>query len=146
MHQDLRKGQSSVYLQYESGSGDTIGPEQFEVALERGSVAIMFHLELFDGNQRIDERCLRSETLTQVHLRENNIIENLAQFLKQPYVKAQEMLLQVVSRGKSLDYTVSVGAAGLKSPPLLVQRFGSKKYIQAEVASQLGLTQALGRI
>ena len=125
MRQDLRKGQSSVYLQYESGGGDTIGADQFEATLEGESVVIRFHLRPVDDNQRIDERHIQSETLNQVDISDEYIIEKLAQFLKQPYINAQEMRLQIVSQGKPLDYAVSLGAVGLRHLPLLVQRVTS---------------------
>jgi len=122
---DLRKGKSSVYLHYESGSGDTIGAEQFEAAVEGAAVVIRFHLAPVDDNQSIDERRLHSETLTEIHISDDYIIDNLAQFLKHPYVTAQEMRLQILSQGKPLDYMVSFGAAGLGHLPFLVQRVAS---------------------
>lgn len=125
MRHDLRKGKSSVYLQYESGSGDTIGAEQFEAAVEGAVVVVQFHLVPADENQSIDERRLHSEALTEIHLSDDHIIDNLAQFLRQPYVTAREMRLQILSQGKRLDYVVWFGAAGLGHLPLLVQRIAS---------------------
>jgi hypothetical protein len=125
MRHDLQKGKSSVYLQYGTSGGDSIGAEQFEAAVEGKAVVIRFHLKPVDDNQRIDERRLHSETLTEVHISDDYIIDNLAQFLKQPYVAAQEMRLQILSQGKPLDYVVSFGAAGLGHLPLMVQRIAS---------------------
>jgi hypothetical protein len=121
----LRKGKSNVYLHYESGSGDTICAEKFEAAVEGTAVVIRFHLKPVDDNQSIDERRLHSETLTEVHISDDYIVDNLARFLRQPYVTAQEMRLQILSQDKPLDYMVSFGAAEVGHLPLLVQRIAS---------------------
>lgn len=126
MRHDLRKGKSSVYFHYESGGGDTIGAEQFEVAVEGSVVVIRFLLAPVDDNQSIDERRLYSETPTEIHISDNYIIDNLAKFLKLPNVTAQEMRLQILSQGRPLDYMVWFGTVELGRLPLLVQRVDSK--------------------
>lgn len=111
-----------MYLHYASGSGDTIGAEQFEAVLEDKVVVIRFQLKPVDENQRIDQLRIHSETLTQVHFSDDHIIDNLAQFLAQPSVSAQGMRLQILSQGASLDYTITFGAAEVGVLPLFVQR------------------------
>ena len=122
MRRDLWKGQSSVYLQYESCGGDTIGADQFEAALVGTTLVISLRLKPVDENQRIDERRLHSENLTEIHICNEHIINNLGQFLEQPRVAAQSMRARILSQGKTLDYAISFGAAGLGQLPLLVQR------------------------
>lgn len=122
MRHDLRRGSSSVYLQYESSSGDTIGADQFEAALDGNAVVIRFCLKPVDENQRLDERRLNSEALTEVHISDEHIINNLIQFLNHKLVTAQEMRLQILSQGETIDYIVVLGAAGLNFLPLMVQR------------------------
>ena len=125
MRFDLRKGQSGVYLVYVGGSGDSLGAKGFELCVEGDVAVIRFQLSPVDENQRIDECRLHSESLSEIHIADDYIIENLRQFLGQPYVTAKELRVQIVSQAKLLDYTVSFGAAGLDKLPLLVTRVAS---------------------
>lgn len=125
MRKTLRRGASSVYLQYESG-GDTIRADNFEAALEGSAAVIRFHLKPVDENQRIDERRLHSDALTAIHLSDDYIIDNLEQFLSHRLVSAQELRVQILSQGRALDYTVAIGVAGTNFLPLLVQRLPSQ--------------------
>lgn len=122
LRQSLRKGLSRIYLHYDSGDGDIILADQFEALLDNHAVVIRFHIKPADDNQCIDERKLHSETLTEVHFRENHLIGNLLQFLRQPYVNAQESRLLIISKGISLNYIVKFGDAEDGDLPLFVQR------------------------
>lgn len=80
MIRSLRKGQSSVYLQY-ANVGETIGSKQFEAERRDSVVVLRFTLNPVDGNQRSDEERLHSDTLLEVHLTDDYIIEKLSDYL-----------------------------------------------------------------
>ena len=125
MRCELRKGQASVYLQYVDGSGDAICAEAFEACLESEALVIRFRLRPVDDNQRIDERRLHTDELSQVQISDDYIIDKLQQLLRQPYVVASELRVEIVSLGRSLRYVVSSGATGLGMLPLVVSRVAS---------------------
>ncbi|MBT2750040.1 MULTISPECIES: hypothetical protein [unclassified Lysobacter] len=125
VRQDLRKGRSSVYFNYESGGGYTIGADRFEVVLEEKAIVIRFYLKPVDDNELIDERRLHSEMLTEVHVSDGQIISNLARFTRQRYVDAHAVRLQIVSQGTPLNYIVAFGATEAELLPMMVQRISS---------------------
>lgn len=118
----LKKGQSSVYFVYLESAGTRLGAKEFEAILEDGIVVIRFQVSPVDENQRIDERRLSSETLSQIHIDDDYIIENLQRFLRQPYVDAKELRVQIISEGSFLNFSASIGAVGVGMLPLLVTR------------------------
>jgi hypothetical protein len=117
---NLRKGQSCVYLQY-ANIGETIGAKQFE-AERRGNVVVLrFTLNPVDGNQRSDEERLHSDTLLQVHLADNYIIENLNDFLDHWGQSASALELEIISKGRKLRFSLELGSAGMNMLPLIVK-------------------------
>lgn len=120
MIRNLRKGQSSVYLQYAS-IGETIQAKQFE-AERRGDVVVLrFTLNPVDGNQRSDEERLHSDTLLQVHLADDYIIEKLSDFLDHWGQSASALELEIISKGRKLRFSLELGSAGMNMLPLIVK-------------------------
>lgn len=121
MRQDLRKGQSSIYCQYESGSGDTIGVKCAEVELIENVAVIRFELKPVDENERIDARKLDEDKLSSINIDDDYIIENLERFLNQPYVTANELGLEIIYKSKKYSYKTLIGTTGLGFLPLMVE-------------------------
>lgn len=117
----LRKGQSSVYLCYGSSVGDTIGAKRFQVAAKGSTAVIQFQLAPVDGNQGSDASRLHSEELTEVHLSDDQVIENLDRFLRHSYVNVDEVRLRIMWESSSFGYLVSFGEARAGHLPLLVR-------------------------
>jgi len=115
----LRKGHSSVYLEYEHG-GDSMGAECFEAEVRDGTVIFRFTVRPVDGNQRDDENRLHSENLQSVQISDDYVIDQLSDFLSR-HTGVSGMCLEILSKGKRLKYSVEPGAAGLGFLPLLVK-------------------------
>jgi hypothetical protein len=120
----LRKGQSSVYLQYGS-IGETIGAKEFEAEL-RGNVAVLrFTLNPVDGNQRSDARRLFEEALREVHLSDNYVVDRLTKFLEFREDSVHSMELEIFYQGKTLRYSMGFGESSAHFIPLLVEAIAS---------------------
>lgn len=119
MRVDLRKGQSSIYIQYKTG-GDAIGVKNTEVEVINNIAIIRFELNPVDQNQRIDAQNLDKDEPMEIHISDDYIIENLYQFLNQSYVNAQELRVEIIYKTKIYNYPIAFGAAGLNFLPLLV--------------------------
>ena len=104
----LRKGHSSVFLQY-AHIGDTIGAKLFQVE-HMGNVAVFrFTLSPVDGNQRSDEKRLLSEQLRQVHVSDDYLIVKLAQFVQRNRDSVKTYEMAIVSCGKTFRYEMTFG-------------------------------------
>lgn len=121
MVRHLRKGHSSVYLQFDN-DGSSIGAEAFQVEVQNNVVIIRFTLRPVDGNQKSDEENLHSKELKSVQISDDYIIENLSEFLKEHSKNCSEMRLEIWSKGKNFVFAVEFGAAGINFLPLLVSR------------------------
>lgn len=121
MRHVLRKGHSSVYLQYDD-VGDSMGIENLVAAARDGKVVISFDVRPVDSNQRTDEEHLHTDELREIHLSDDYSIENLATFLELPSVRGQEVVVELTTKGLMLRYSVAIGPAGLAFLPLVVQR------------------------
>ncbi|MBD8898379.1 hypothetical protein [Rhodanobacter sp. DHG33] len=124
MQRVLRKGASSVYLQYDD-VGDSIGADNFVVTVRNHAVILSFNLRPVDSNQKSDEERLHSEELREIHLSDNYVIENLSSFLSSPNMAVQELVVEIASCGKVLHFPIAIGPAGLGVLPLVVQRQAS---------------------
>ena len=120
MQSVLRKGASTVYLQYEH-VGDTIGASDFVAKLIEGTLVISFVLTPSGSNQASDEERLHTDKLVQIELSDDYVIDNLRSFLASPNVKAQAIQVWITSKGKTLEFDVAVGPAGVGFLPLVVQ-------------------------
>lgn len=101
----LRKGRSSVYLQYEHG-GDTIGADQFAVRLENTTAVLSFRLSPVDSNQKSDEERLYSERLKEIHIDDIYIIEKLGKFLNWDLVQYDSVAVEISSRERQLELPI----------------------------------------
>lgn len=110
MRLTLRKGQSSAYFQY-GGYGETIGADNFEIELQGTTAVIRLNVRPVDSNQRADEEKLHTEELTEVHLSDDYVLDRLATFLSSDHIKAESIALEILSRGKTLRFSVAVGPA-----------------------------------
>jgi len=108
----LRKGHSSVYLQYEH-DGDSMGAEKFEAGVSDGVLAFRFALRPVDGNQRTDEERLHSQELQSVQITDEYVIDKLSDLFSLYSREISEMRLIILSKGRSLSYNVVPGAAGV---------------------------------
>ncbi len=119
MPRSLRKGQSSVHLQYENVN-DTIGAKNFEVEM-RGNVAVLrFTLNPVDGNQRSDEERLFSDTPKEVQLWDEYVIEGLDEFLRFRGEAVKALELEIISRGKKFCFSMTSAGGGMNMLPLMV--------------------------
>lgn len=119
MVSSLRKGHSSVYLEYEHG-GDSMGAECFEAEVQDEIITLRFTVRPVDGNQRDDENRLHSENLRSVQIPDDYVIDRLSDFLSR-HTGVSGMRLEILSKGKRLKFSVEPGAAGLGFLPLLVK-------------------------
>lgn len=115
----LRKGHTSVYLEYEHG-GDSMGAECFEAEVHDGTVTVRFSLRPVDGNQRDDENRLHSEILQSIQISDEYVIDRLSEFLSRQ-TGVSGISLEILSKGKRLKFSVEPGAVGLGFLPLLVK-------------------------
>ncbi|WP_250634457.1 hypothetical protein [Pinirhizobacter soli] len=121
MRHVLRKGHSSVYLQYDY-IGDSMGIENLVATARDGTVVISFDVRPVDSNQRMDEEHLHTDELREIQLSDEYSIDNLASFLESPSAGGKEIIVELTTRGRMLRYRVAIGPAGLAFLPLVVQR------------------------
>ncbi|MDF2181596.1 hypothetical protein [Neptuniibacter sp. CAU 1671] len=119
MKRSLRKGQSSVYLQYEN-TGESMGAKLFEASLNDGVASISFTLAPVDSNQRSDEDHLHELDLVSVTIEDDLIITEISTFFKAK--EFTELQLHIVSKKKLLKFAVSPGGAQLNGLVLNVSR------------------------
>ncbi len=119
MVRSLRKGSSSVYLQYPD-DGDSIGADTFEAEITKDVVILRFRLRPVDSNQAEDENNLHEFDLLSVMIDDEYIIDNLSKFLK--YHPASSMKLEIVSKGKVLIFNVKPDAEEIGQLYLMVER------------------------
>lgn len=124
MQHVLRKGASSVYLQYKH-VGDSIGADNFMAAVRGNAIVLSFNLRPVDSNQSSDEERLHSEQLLEIHLSDEYVLDNFQSFLRSPNVTAEALVAEITSRGKVLQFPIAIGPAGLGFLPLVVQRQAS---------------------
>ena len=121
MIRSLMKGHSSVYLQY-THNGDNIGAERYEAEIVNGMAVLRFTLRPIDGNQRDDEQNLHSEELLSIQIDDEYVIDNLSKFLKLHAKETTEMRLEILSLGKTLQFSVTPGVSAIGGLSLLVKR------------------------
>ncbi len=97
MIRDLRKGQSSVYLQYGSYGGETIGAKGFQAEQRNDLIIFRFTLSPVDGNQKSDAQNLFSRPLQQVHVSDDHIITNLAKFVQHRRDQFKDYAVEIVT-------------------------------------------------
>ena len=124
MQRVLRKGASSVYLQYDH-VGDSIGADNFVATVRNGAVVLSFNLRPVDSNQKSDEERLHTEELREIHLSDDYVLEKLSSFLSSPNVNGQGLVVEITSCDKVLHFPIAIGPAGLGFLPLVVQRQAS---------------------
>jgi len=101
----LKKGQGSVYLEYEQ-TGDTIGAKNFAVQVVEGVVILSFVLRPVDSNQREDEARLHELRLSSIQIDDEYVISGLRKFL-QSHGEATAMRLDILSRGTKFSFAVT---------------------------------------
>jgi len=106
MKRSLRKGQDSVFLQYEH-SGDMIGANMFESEMHEGVAILSFVLKPVDGNQSDDEARLHEEQLRSITLNDERVISRLVDFINANTVASIQV--SITSLDKTLSYLVNVG-------------------------------------
>ncbi|MDD4913083.1 MAG: hypothetical protein PHP57_12375 [Sideroxydans sp.] len=121
MIQYLRKGRSSVYLQFKN-DGFSIGAENFQAETSNQITTLSFTLHPVDGNQRDDEKYLHSGELLSIQIHDDFVIENLTEYLKNHSTNVSALHLEILSKNKKFTYSVEFGAAGLNFLPLIVER------------------------
>ncbi|MFY0676104.1 MAG: hypothetical protein JXR18_02350 [Neptuniibacter sp.] len=110
MKRSLRKGQSSVYMQYEN-TGESIGAKLFEASLNGGIAAVSFTLAPVDSNQRSDEDHLNELDLESVTVDDDLIITEISSFFEaKEFIKFQ---LHITSKNKLHKFAVSPGGGKL---------------------------------
>jgi len=102
----LRKGTSSVYLQYAS-NGDSIRAEQYEVEVASGAVVLRFTLRPVDRDQRDDENNLHTKRLLSVQVPDERVLEGLRRYCTVHSSEVTEGIrLEIISRRKTLTFDV----------------------------------------
>ncbi len=100
----LRKGLSSVYLQY-ANSGGSIRAEHFEVEVANGTVILTFKLRPVDENQRADEDNLHRKEPVYAQILADVVVEALRTF-RTKHSEARGLVFEILSRKKRLRFTV----------------------------------------
>lgn len=104
MKLSLRKGYSSVYLQYEH-TGESIGAELFEASIDQDVAVFSFKLKPIDSNQKSDEDNLHELELESATIDDDHIITKFADFFKSKSFDLFQMHIQ--SKGKLLKFDVA---------------------------------------
>lgn len=108
MRLTLRKGRSSVYLQYDNG-GDSVGADNFEVEQVGSAAVIRLRLRPVDSNQREDEQRIHSEKLVSIQIPDSYVIDRLHKYLSSKHVDADSIVIEITSQGKLLRFPVEIG-------------------------------------
>lgn len=101
----LRKGYYGTYLQY-ANVGDSMGAERYEAEIVDGAVVLRFTLKPVDENQRLDEENLHTEPLVSVQIMDAMTIKKLNQFCAARAKEISARKLEIISRGKTLQFDV----------------------------------------
>ena len=110
MASSLRKGHSSVYLQYEH-VGESMGAEKFETESNNGTLIFRFRINPVDSNQRDDEAHLHEYKLQSITVYDDHIITKFINFIKNKH--ASEFRVEIVSQGKCLEFSIAEGPSQL---------------------------------
>lgn len=119
MIRHLRKGQSSVYLQFD-GDGSTIGAKAFQAELLDNTFIIRLKLHPVDDNQTMDERALHSEQLKSVQLFDEFVISGLVSFFNARSARCSEVCLQILSKGQTFSFPINFGVVESSFMTLLI--------------------------
>lgn len=106
----LRKGHSSVYLQYQT-VGESMGAEGFETEVKEGVLIFSFRLKPVDSNQESDEGHLHEMKLLSVTVDDDYVINKFTDFVKSKSISAFH--LEIGSRGERLLFNVAQGSGKL---------------------------------
>lgn len=106
MSTSLRKGNSSVYLQYEN-TGESMGAKLFEASINDSIATISFTLDPVDSNQRSDEDNIHEMDLKSVTFDDDLIIAKIPAFFESK--EFVEFQLHIISREKLLKFLVTPG-------------------------------------
>lgn len=110
MINNLRKGYSSVYLQYPT-VGETMGAEEFQAEVKDEILTFRFKIKPVDSNQRMDEEHIHEMELTSVTIDDDYIISKFIQFIEPKIILVFH--LEIVSSGKRLLFNVAEGPSRL---------------------------------
>lgn len=114
MIRSLRKGRQSVYLQHKL-TGHSIGAENFECDLDGKKAVFRLSLNPVDDNQRADEDYLHSTQLLSLVVDDSMVIDGLSRYLELQANHCTSLELQVLSRGKTLAFTVIANVEQVQS-------------------------------
>jgi hypothetical protein len=117
----LRKGLSTIYLQYKL-SGDSMGAKSFEAEYSAGIFTLRFTIHPVGENQMADEERLHSEELLSIQISDEFLIDKLSDQFTQYSDGISEFYLEILSKGKRFIFSVTQGASGLGFLPLLLKR------------------------
>ena len=101
----LRKGQSSVYLQYAS-SGDSIGANNFTASVRTGKAFLSFRLRPVDSNQRSDMERLVDEALVDITINDAQVSERLASFCRAHWTHGLPRHVEILGAHARLEFPV----------------------------------------
>ncbi|MGA2989330.1 MAG: hypothetical protein ABSD88_02560 [Candidatus Korobacteraceae bacterium] len=103
----LRKGSSSVYLQY-ANVGDSIEAEKFDIGLLDGALVLAFTLRPVDSNQREDEDHLHKMRLLSVQIMDERVATGLRRYCAlHSHEITKGMRLEIISRMKKLTFEIN---------------------------------------
>jgi hypothetical protein len=105
MFRSLRKGRSSVYLQYEI-TGHTIGAEKFESEIADGVAVLGLCLRPVDENQRNDEKYLETNALLSISISDAMVVNGFSTHVNAHMGKVESWELSVVSQGRAYTFHV----------------------------------------
>jgi hypothetical protein len=134
----LRKGHSSVFLQYARLGGDSIGAECFELEPRNDVTIVRFRLRPVDGNQRSDEERLHELELAEVRLNDGYIIKNVSRFIRSSHIKSDSIALEILSRAKTLRFSVHSIEEGQNDIRFILHRSASQQTAAADAAPRRG--------
>ncbi|NQV12548.1 hypothetical protein HQ524_04245 [Candidatus Uhrbacteria bacterium] len=116
---NLRKGHSSVYLQYPT-VGESMGAEMFEVVVRDDVLIFRFKVKPVDSNQKSDEDHLHEMELSSVTVDDDYIINKFTDFIQSKTISAFH--LEITSRGKCLVFNIAEGPGRINGLTLNIER------------------------
>ena len=97
----LRKGQSSVYLQY-ARSGDSVGADNFTASVRTGRAVLSFRLRPVDSNQRSDMERLEKELPRSITIDDKWVFDRLAAFCRAHWTQGLPRFVEILGARRPL--------------------------------------------
>ena len=106
MNRSLRKGTTSIYFQH-LNTGHDIRGKLAESELKSDLAILRFTLSPMSGDQKHDENYLHDDLLESASINDDRVIDGFRGHIKHSPIKVTSYKLELLSRGKKLEYFVT---------------------------------------